>query len=101
MPRLPGARLFPRRCSMKNALAVLLLILATGCAAPQLAPPATNPLFQDGLFAAPTERIDPAEIFAVSPQMRHYVRVEIARQLEDKGWQVGLVDALYQPGQLR
>src|SRR5687767_13959464 len=86
---------------MKNALAILLLFLAVGCASTEVARPTTNTLFRDAAFPAPTERMDPAEIFAVSEEMRRYVRVEIARQLEDKGWQVGLVDALYRPGQLK
>jgi tetratricopeptide (TPR) repeat protein len=86
---------------MKNALAILLLFLAAGCASTEVAPTRTKALFHDSRFAAATERIDPAEIFAVSVEMRRYVRVEIARQLEDKGWQAGLVDALYKPGQLR
>lgn len=85
---------------MRILAAILLLCILQGCAA--TAPlSAHTSLFRDGVFAAPTERIDAAEIFAVSDEMRRYVRVEIARQLEDKGWQVGLVDALYRPGQLR
>ena len=86
---------------MKIALASLLLCLSAGCASTHAPRPATAPLFDDRHFAAPSERIDAQEIFAVSEEMRRYVRVDIGRQLEDKGWQAGLVDALYKPGQLR
>jgi uncharacterized membrane protein len=57
-------------------------------AAPRRRSPTRRPgsrLFRDALFAAPTERIDAAEIFAVSDEMRHYVRYEIAERDRGEG----------------
>ena len=88
---------------MRNALAVLLTLLAAGCASTKVAEPPANAvaLFRDALFAAPTERIDAADVFATTPAMRRYLKREIGRQLEDKGWHRGLVAALYGDGQLK
>ena len=86
---------------MRFLLAAGFAVLLQGCATAPVTPASRAELLDDALFAAPSERIDAADVFAVSPGMRHYVRVEIAHQLEDKGWQVGLVDALYRPGQLK
>ena len=88
---------------MKNALAALLLLLAcAGCATPtRVAAPADSSLFRDERFAAASQRIDPADVFAITPEMRRYLKREIGRQLEDKGWHRGLVDALYREGQLK
>ncbi len=85
---------------MKNVLAALLLLLCAGCASvPPATAPAESALFRDARFAAPGERIDAADVFAITPEMRRYLRREIGRQLEDKGWHRGLVDALYRDGQ--
>jgi hypothetical protein len=86
---------------MRNALAVLLVLLATGCASTKVAAPVDDSLFRDARFAAPSERIDPADVFATTPEMRRYLKREISRQLEDKGWHRGLVEALYRDGQLK
>ena len=86
---------------MRLLLAAGFLCLLQGCATAPIPQATRAELFNDALFTPPTERIDAADVFAVSPEMRHYVRVEIAHQLEDKGWQRGLVDALYRPGQLK
>src|SRR5688500_15692114 len=86
------------RLLLATGFACLLLL---GCATAPVTQSRRAELFNDALFAPPTERVDAAEVFAVSPEMRHYVRVEIAHQLEDKGWQRGLVDALYREGQLK
>jgi tetratricopeptide (TPR) repeat protein len=63
--------------------------------------PRDGGLFHDALFAAPTEHIDPAEVFAISGPMRRYLRVDIAEQLESRGRQKGLFEALYSSGQLK
>jgi len=86
---------------MRLLFAVGFAFLLQGCATAPVTQASRAELFNDVLFAPPTERIDAADVFTVSPAMRQYVRVEIARQLEDKGWQRGLVDALYRPGQLK
>ncbi len=58
-------------------------------------------LFHDALFAAPSETIGKADVFAVSDAMRHYLHVELAEQLRVKGLQQGLIDALYRKSQLK
>jgi Tfp pilus assembly protein PilF len=80
----------------------LVLCLLQGCAsAPAPAPQADGTFFRDELFKPATERIDAADVFAVTPEMRRYLKREMGRQLEDKGWHRGLVDALYREGQLK
>ena len=79
-----------------------VLWMVQGCAtAPASAPVADGRYFRDELFAPATERIDAADVFAVTPEMRRYLKREMGRQLEDKGWHRGLVDALYREGQLK
>lgn len=86
---------------MRSWLAVPVLALACGCAATKTDTSAREALFRDALFAPPTERMDAAEIFAVSEAMRHYVRHEIKALIEQKGRQQGLVDALYSQNKLK
>ena len=57
-------------------------------------------LFRDRLFTVPSERIRAAEVFEVSSEMRQYLR-SIADQLDSKGRQKGLYDALYTKNQLK
>ena len=86
---------------MRLLLGVAVLLLLQGCAT---APPARAPdnaFFRDELFAPASDRIDAADVFAMTPEMRRYLKREIGRQLEDKGWHRGLVDALYRDGQLK
>jgi tetratricopeptide (TPR) repeat protein len=76
--------------------------LLGGCASAPTAPPRVpTQLFEDSAFAAPSQPIDVAQIFALSPAMKHYLDVEIAAQLRRMGRQRGLVDALYAKAQLR
>jgi Flp pilus assembly protein TadD len=81
---------------------VLAAWLLGGCAVAPL--PAARPplhLLDDGAFAVPAQRIDAADVFALSPAMKHYLDVEIAPQLRRMGAQRGLVDALDRKAQLR
>lgn len=78
-------------------IGVVALALA-GCAA---AP--TRSLdsgFNDASFAPPSEQIRVEDIFAFSPAMQRYLETDIAAELESKGKQKGLFDALYQRGEL-
>ena len=85
----------PARC-----LTLLLTGLLTACAsAPVVQYPAH--LFDDKLFAPPTELIRADDIFAVSDAMRRYLKVDIASQLQVKGPQHGLIDALNSESQLQ
>jgi Tfp pilus assembly protein PilF len=87
---------------MKLLLAFAGLIVLAGCATPPPAEVAADKsLFRDELFAPAAVRIDAGDIFAMTPQMQRYLKREIGRQLEDKGWHRGLVDALYRDGQLK
>jgi len=84
-----------------KAWGVLLVCLALGaCAnAPVAQPP--HYLFDDGLFAAPSEPMRADEVFALSEEMKRYVDTEIVGQLRTKGLQRGLLDALYSKNQLK
>jgi len=82
---------------------VLGVLLLSGCAltnerAIQAVP---AQLFDDSAFEAPSQPIDPAEVFAMSPAMKRYLDVEIAPQILRLGRQRGLVDALYNRAQLK
>ena len=82
-------------------LAAVLCLLQGCAAAPEKAPVVDSQYFRDELFAPASQRIDAADVFAITPEMRTYLKREIGRQLEDKGWHRGLVDALYRDGQLK
>src|SRR5689334_13695575 len=93
--RRPGSRL-------KSGVCVALISLLSGCAAfvPQgekVAPV----LLHDSLFAAPQKPVRAADVFAVSDDMRRYLREEIGSAIEAKGKERGLYEALYSRNQLR
>jgi len=79
---------------MKLSAMLLLAVMVASCAAAPVAPP-PGYLFKDQLFTAPSEGINADDVFAVSEEMRHYLRTEIADQLRIKGPQQGLIDAIY------
>jgi Tfp pilus assembly protein PilF len=86
-----------------NTLASLLIALSlAGCAGTPPSPPAPSQLFSDTAFGAPLERIGADDLFALSPAMRAYLHSPALRaQLRSKGLEQGLVDALYQKGELK
>ena len=84
---------------MRTALALLLSIVLAACAAPP--PPAASSLLDDAAFRPPSVSIDPAAVFALSDEMRHYIDHELADSLRSKGYERGLVDALYKRSALR
>jgi tetratricopeptide (TPR) repeat protein len=78
----------------------LVLVLSSmlgACATAPVAPPAT--LFQDSAFAAPAERMDPADIFALSPDMRQFLDARVVPYVKG-GTRLALLDALYTDSQL-
>lgn len=81
--------------------AALLSCLGLAACAQLPAPPQSAELFQDHRFARPSERIDAADVLAVSDEMRHFLQHEIRPQLRQKGLQRGLMEALYKTGQLK
>jgi Flp pilus assembly protein TadD len=76
----------------------LLIALLAACAPAPVAPQ-RGELWHDELFGAPSERIDPRAVFALSDAMRRYVRDELAAQRSIKGARQALIDAVSQ-GQL-
>ncbi len=85
---------------MKILVAFLLTLLLASCGTSRVNVRPAN-VFNDQLFAAPSERIDAADVFALSDEMKHYVHTGIGDQLRAKGRQQGLIDALYNKNQLR
>ncbi len=75
------------------------LLLAACASAPVTLQP--THLFNDKLFAPPTERVSADDVFAVSDAMKRYLKTEIASQLQVKGVQQGLIDALNSKSQLK
>jgi predicted Zn-dependent protease len=102
--RLVNGNRLARRSEMKKYIAsigaILVLFLLAGCATAEKNP-RTVQLFNDHLFAPPTERIHRDDVFAMSNEMRHYLQTTIAEQLTLKGRQYGLFDALYNKSQLK
>jgi len=87
---------------MRN-LACLVCVLLAACATPQQAvpPPIPKFLFDDALFSAPSQQISADEVFALSDEMKRYLRTSISSQLKLLGLQRGLISALYQEDQLK
>jgi tetratricopeptide (TPR) repeat protein len=86
---------------LRTAILVACTVLV-GCATPPERPgPAPDDLFVDAAFAATGVPVDAAEVFALSPAMRHYLDVDIAPMLRVLGRHRGLVEALYSKAHLR
>jgi tetratricopeptide (TPR) repeat protein len=85
---------------MKLFVALLLAVLAAGCATTPEAPTA-NRLFADHRFARPSERIDRADVFALSDEMRRYLAEDVARRARGMPDRQALMDALYAKGELQ
>lgn len=75
------------------AVSIVSTLLAACATGPVTPPPAE--LFNDQMFSPPSERISAMDVFAVSDEMKRYLKVEIADDLRNKGLRQGLVDALY------
>jgi len=86
---------------MKNWVVLLFCLLLAACVSAPPAPRADN-LFNDQLFAAPSQRISADDVFALSPDMLQYLHNdEFISQMREKGQQQGLFDALYNKTQLK
>jgi len=85
---------------MKTWAALLLCLMLAACATTPVLPPAAG-LFRDALFAAPSETISAADIFALSAEMRRYLDEDVARQVRNQGARQALLDALYTRGELK
>ena len=84
---------------MKLGILVLLSSLLGACAMAPPTPPAN--LLQDSAFAPPTERIESADIFAMSPEMSQYFQSRILPDARTRGPRYALMDTLYADGQLK
>ncbi|HTD03861.1 tetratricopeptide repeat protein [Undibacterium sp.] len=85
---------------MKTWVILCWCALLTACATVVTVPPAETVL-NDKLFTPPTARIDAADVFALSDEMRHYLDNDIAKYVRTKGTTHALVDALYSKQQLQ
>ena len=79
---------------------MLASLLLAACASVP-APISSDRLLSDSSFAAPSQRISGNDVFAVSPEMKHYLATAIAADVKGKGAQQGLFDALYSKNQLQ
>jgi Tfp pilus assembly protein PilF len=87
---------------MKTIATLLISLLLAGCASAPPLPPAPSGLFSDATFSPPSERISADDLFTLSPQMQAYLdSAAFHTHLRTKGLEQGLVDALYQQGELK
>jgi tetratricopeptide (TPR) repeat protein len=88
--------------TMRHWLLFPLCALLAACAGPQLLTRPPEHLFDDALFAAPSERVGDGDVLEVSDAMRRYLRhPQVEAQLRRKGLQRGLLEALYTTGELK
>jgi len=85
---------------MKVWAVSLLSLLFAACANAPVSP-RSDSLFNDRLFAAASVSVNASDVFALSPEMEHFLNVEIAPDLRNKGNRDGLIDAMYREGQLK
>jgi Tfp pilus assembly protein PilF len=81
----------------------LWLSLWLGACATPPEPAAMPPeaFFDDAAFGRPALPVSAEQVFALSPEMKRYLEVEIAPMLRRQGRQRGLVEALHSRAQLR
>ena len=87
---------------MRTWLLLSICVLLAACAGPRELTRPPEGLFDDSLFAAPSERVGAEDVFEVSDAMRRYLQhPQIEAQLRRKGPQRGLLEALYTTGELK
>jgi len=84
-----------------QAWAVLLLCSVLAACATPPEPSRAERFFNDTRFAPPSERVHAEDVFALSPEMKHYLAHEFAGKPRPRGLQQALVDALYSQGELK
>jgi Tfp pilus assembly protein PilF len=85
---------------MKNSAALSTLLLLGACATAPVTP-VPDKLFDDAGFAAPSQRISAKDVFALSDEMRSFLSVEIASELQRRGRREGLVNAIRERAPLK
>jgi Tfp pilus assembly protein PilF len=86
---------------MKTLTCLACTVLLAACGVAPVAPPVPEQILADQRFAPPAQAIEPAEVFALSPAMKQYAHSpELTRKLRENGLRRGLIDALYDKGQL-
>jgi Tfp pilus assembly protein PilF len=88
---------------MRTWIALLPSILLAACAttAPVAPAPRVGHLLHDELFGAPAERMSAEDVFALSGEMKAYLKGEIASLQCTRGPQRALIGALYDHGRLK
>ena len=87
---------------MRTWLLLLLCAVLAACAGPHGLAQRPDAFFDDSLFAAPAERVSADDVFALSePMLRYLQHPQVEAQLRRKGSVRGLLDALYNSGELR
>ena len=86
---------------MRTLTVVAFAMLLAACASVPAPPQRADLLFDDARFTPATERIDAKDVFALTPEMREYLRTDIARFVRYKGSQHGLYEALHDTGVLK
>ena len=67
-----------KRLSFLPGCLLLSCLLLTACAADPTRPGVPAELFDDAAFAPPAQPVQPAQIFALTPEMKRYIDTEIA-----------------------
>jgi Flp pilus assembly protein TadD len=86
---------------MRRCIALLSAVLLTACATTASPPAANTSLFDDSRFAPASERIDAQDIFALTPEMKAFVRDKVVQEAKIHGSTKALYYALYPNGALR
>lgn len=84
---------------MKRCLALLTALLLSACSTAPLVP--TGTVFDDSLFAAPSQPVDRSQVFALSDAMKKYIDVDLATTVRKNGARSALADALARRERLR
>ncbi|MBV8633662.1 MAG: hypothetical protein JO002_04170, partial [Burkholderiaceae bacterium] len=85
---------------MKRLVCALTILFLAACASgpkqPGIAEETARPsIYDDAAFAPPSVVIDPADIFALSPEMRSFLDTKIARRVTTDGKVSALVESLF------